>query len=99
MDLKIGLILRKVMKERGVTLKELSLASGVSISTLSEWGQNRVPKNPIQIKAVANALGVSMHFLLFGEVDQHEKVSVSKILQQEVVSGAFEITIKRLKID
>ncbi len=35
---------------RRMTLKEVSEATGVPRSTLSEWRNNRSPKNPEQLK-------------------------------------------------
>ncbi len=80
-----------------MTLKEISKATGVPSSTLSEWLNNRSPKNPEQIQKVAKYLGVSMHFFLFGDEDSEEPLH--KLLKEDVFSGTFEINIKRVKIN
>ena len=69
MSTEIGKVLSKIIKDRRLTLKEISKATGVPSTTLAEWQSNRTPKNPAQVKAVANFLGVSLHFLFFGEED------------------------------
>ena len=97
MDLKIGDTLTLLMKQKRITLKELSEATGVSTSTLHEWKSNRKPKDPALIQAVANYLGVTMHHLLFGCEDPNEPIQ--QIIKQDVFSGVFEINIKRVKIN
>lgn len=94
--IKIASTLKQLLKERGISLRELSKRSGVPVSTLSEWSSNREPKSPIQTRKVAEALGVSMHFLLFGEDDRQEPLQ--KLLKEDLFQGTFEISIKRVRI-
>lgn len=95
MATEIGKIFSKIIQDRRLTLKEISRATGVPATTLAEWQANRTPKNPHQVRAVAKFLGVSMHFLLFGEEDGQEPIQ--KILKEEFFQGTFEISIKRVK--
>lgn len=97
MKLQIGANLRKIIKDRRLTLKEISLATGVPSTTIAEWTNNRAPKNPVQMKLVANFLEVSIHYLLFGEEDTQEPIN--KILKEDFFSGTFEINIRRVKIN
>ncbi|MBX2995426.1 MAG: helix-turn-helix domain-containing protein [Bdellovibrionaceae bacterium] len=83
------------MAEKGETLVSISQATGVPKSTVSEWLGNRSP-NPIQAVLVANHLGVSLHFLLFGEDDAQEPLQ--RIMKEDFFKGTFEISIKRVKI-
>lgn len=94
-DLKINTILKRLMKENGETLISLSKSTGVPKSTISEWLGNRSP-NPVQAVKVANALGVSLHYLLFGEDDAQE--AFQKIMKEDFFKGTFEIAIKRVKV-
>ena len=95
MKTQIGKILSQIVKERRLTLKEISTGSGVPATTLAEWQANRTPKNPTQVRAVAKYLGVSLHYLLFGEEDAEEPIQ--KILKEDFFSGVFEINIKRIR--
>lgn len=95
MELQIGPVLSKILKERRLSLRELSKATGISVSTLSEWSANRNP-NPSKLKLVADYLGVSIHFLLFGVEDN--QTAIAKILKEDIFSGTFEINIRRVKI-
>lgn len=82
------------MKEHGDTLASISKATGVPKSTISEWLSNRSP-NAVQAVKVANHLGVSLHYLLFGKDDNQEPLQ--KIMKEDFFKGTFEITVKRIK--
>ncbi len=97
MELKIGKILTLKMKERGLSLRELSKLSGVPATTIGEWLSNRPPRNPMQMKSVADALDLSLHKLLFGVEDTHDPLQ--KILVTDLFSGNFQVTVKRLNFD
>ncbi|MDZ4661049.1 MAG: helix-turn-helix transcriptional regulator [Pseudomonadota bacterium] len=97
MEIKIAKSLTALMKQRGLSLRELSKLSGVPPTTLNEWLSNRPPRNPVQIKKVAEALDVSLNFLLFNEEDKHDPLQ--RILVEDIFSGNFQITVKRLKFD
>lgn len=96
MELKIGKILSALIQERRLTLKEISDATKISISTLQEWKSNRTPKDPAQVLKVANFMGVSLHHLLFGQEDRQEPIQ--RILTEDFFKGTFEITVRRVKI-
>ncbi len=96
MDLKIGKVLKNIMDKERHTLSSISKACGVPKSTISEWLNNRAP-NPTQAVKVANHLGISLHFLLFGKDDAQEPIQ--KILKEDFFKGTFEISIKRVKLD
>lgn len=97
MSTKIGKVFSQIVKERRLTLKEISKATGVPATTLAEWQSNRTPKNPTQVKAVSKFLGVSLHYLLFEEEDAQEPMQ--KILKEDFFKGTFEISIKRVKVE
>ncbi len=97
MELKIGRVLSNIVKQRRLTLKEISKATGVAATTLSEWQSNRAPRNPTHLLKVARYLDVSVHFLLFGEEDQTEPLQ--RLLKNEIFTGTFEISIKRVQIN
>lgn len=83
------------MKENGETLASISKGTGVPKSTISEWLSNRSP-NPVQAVKVANHLGVSLHYLLFGQDDAQEPLQ--KIMKEDFFKGTFEITVKKIKM-
>lgn len=94
-ELRTKHILKKLMNQNGETLNSLSKSTGVPKSTISEWLGNRSP-NPVQAVKVANYLGVSLHYLLFGEDDAQDPIQ--KIMKEDFFKGTFEISVKRIKI-
>ena len=94
-DLRIKTVLKDIMKSKGITLANIAKETGVPKTTISEWLNNRHP-NVVQAAAVANYLGVSLHTLLFGEEDKQEPIS--KLLKEDLFSGTFEITVKRVRM-
>lgn len=95
MKTQIGKVFSEILSNRRLTVKEVSDATKVPASTLAEWKANRTPKNPTQVRRVAEYLGVSLHYLIFGEEDREEPLS--KIVREDFFQGTFEITIKRVR--
>ena len=96
MAIKIGPVFNKILQERRLTVKEIATATGVPASTLAEWRSNRTPKNPDQVRAVAEFIGIPLHELLFGEPDRQDPIT--KIIREDVFQGTFEVTIRRVKL-
>jgi len=100
MSLNLKKQLKALLSHRGMTAAELSRKSGVSKQVLSLWLAGAKPKNIEQVKAVADALGVSLDCLLFGDGDEREEKNITgldALLGDEWISGAFEIKIRRIK--
>lgn len=97
MEVKIGVVLKRLMKEKKISVKALSKESGVPVSTIHEWQNGRSPRNVVQAKNVADILGISLNRLLFDEDEKHDVISLSSILKEDVFSGVFEINIKRVR--
>ena len=55
-----------VMKENGITQKELSEATGIGQSTISDWKRKGTNPSSEKIIPIAEALGVSVEFILGG---------------------------------
>lgn len=92
--LKLGPTLQRLLKERNMTMKELAFESGVPLSTLAHFKNNRPPKDIASVQLLADSLGCSLHFLLFGE---NESKSEPGDIAAELFSGVFEVTVKRIK--
>ena len=71
--------------------------SGVPESTLFEWNNNRSPRDPVKAKKLADALEISLNELLFDEREQPQRIELQSLLKEDVFSGIFEISIKRVK--
>lgn len=97
MTIKTAQVLKSFIRDRRFTIKEISQGSGVPASTIAEWANSRVPKNPLQVRKVAEFLGITTHYLLFAEEDDQEPIQ--KILRNDVFNGTFEISIKRVRLN
>lgn len=97
MEILLAKVLKRTLKEKRISIKELSGLSGVAVSTLHEWLNGRNPKNFIQAKKVAKALDLTLNKLLFDESDEPKAITLNQIIKEDVFSGVFEISIKRIK--
>ena len=95
MKVVLGKMILKHCAERGWTLAVLARRSGVPKPTLHGWTTGRNSTNPLQLKLVSQALGVSLHELIFGEPDPIG--SGGSIPLEELFSGKVSITISRGK--
>lgn len=94
MELKT--VLRKIIKEKGLTVASLSRATKVPVQTLHGWLQGVEPKSVRQLKAVADYLGVDLDYLCFGIRPKSENNKIEK-LEDEINAGVFEVVLRRVK--
>ena len=97
-ELPFGKILRSIMQERKLTLKQMAELSGVGTSVVQNWLEG---KNPHDLKAVsrlAQSLGISFKGLLMGEAETINKpTTLAEIFnEQDLFEGVCKISIKRL---
>ena len=95
MTVKIHITLKRLMKERGVTVTQLAKRAGVPHSTLSTWLlPSARPQDPVQIAAVARELGVGMHTLLFDEPENG--LTLESLVTQSVLDGLYRLRLERV---
>lgn len=94
MELKA--ILRKIIKEKGLTVVAVSKASKVPVQTLHGWLHGSDPKNIRQLKAVADFLGVDLDYLCFGIRPKSESEKI-EMFEDEINAGIFEVVLRRVK--
>jgi len=80
--------LKHLMKERGVSARVLSEATGIPASTISEWTAGREPKLGKHLIKLARFFGVSLEFLATGEEPEQEIVGS---LIEDMNDGFFTI--------
>lgn len=95
-DMRLGTIILKLCKERGISLSALARQSGVPPQTLHHWTTGRRSVNPDQLRKVASTLKVSLHYLTFGEPDPHEQPLSEEILK-EIFSGDIRVTLHKIE--
>ncbi len=92
-EIKIGAVLKHLMKDRKLTFKKLSHESGVPISTIKTWSAGVEPKSLSHARKVARALNVSVEYLVFGESSTHAPV-MNELLTNQLFSGWCKVTIE-----
>lgn len=94
MELKT--ILRKTIRDRGMTVASLSRGSKVPVQTLHGWLQGIEPKSIRQLKTVADYLDVDLDYLCFGNNPKSETNKMEKF-EDEINAGIFEVVLRRVK--
>ncbi|AHZ85178.1 hypothetical protein Bb109J_c2490 [Bdellovibrio bacteriovorus] len=85
--------LEAILKKKGMNLNQVSKVAQVPKSTIYSWSDQK-SVNLKQLRAVAQALGVSVHELAYGEPDPH--VGIGTEFLEELFSGDVRISIHRL---
>lgn len=94
MELKI--ILRKIIREKGLTIVGLARGSKVPAQTLHGWLQGTEPKSIRQLKSVADYLDVDIDYLCFGNKPKSENNKIERF-EDEINAGVFEVVLRRVK--
>lgn len=90
--------LKALLKEKDMTVAQLSRACSVSQKTISDWLiSNRSPRNLSHLKKVADQLGVSVDFLLFGTIVKNQEVDPIKMINEYTSIGTFEVVLRKIK--
>jgi transcriptional regulator with XRE-family HTH domain len=97
--------LAQIIKEKHISLKDLSIAVEVPHSTIHSWVTNAAPTDLKAVQRLAKFLNVSFEALLCGDVLTEEKTSTKidlrdllEVPEQSILSGIFQIEIKKLSI-
>ncbi|MFZ4402474.1 MAG: helix-turn-helix domain-containing protein [Pseudobdellovibrionaceae bacterium] len=97
-QIKIGKVLKRLIEQNHKTLKAVSHETKIPYSTLHTWLENRKPRDILKVKQLAEYFGITLHQLLFDRSEyQDEKLTVQMPIQQEILNGVFEMTIKRIE--
>lgn len=92
--------LKKIMKERNVSPKELSEATGIPRSSIGDWLAGTEPRLNESVLKVSRFFGCSLDFLMTGI--EPEENTLKKILGQsdesytEIHSGVYRLKIEKL---
>lgn len=99
---KFSTVLKELMRQRGVSAKALSVATGIPVSTISEWTTGREPRFNTNLSQVARFFGVPLEYLLTGE---NPEEAILRDLKRaidpdflEVHRGVYRITIEKAQI-
>jgi transcriptional regulator with XRE-family HTH domain len=87
--------LKKIIRQKAMTTGELAKEINVSPKTINDWLTGRTPRDLDAVKRCAEVLGVTVHYLLYGEEDRRNLIE--EILERtEIHTGLYEISIKKV---
>ena len=97
-EIKIGQVLKRLLKERHKTLKKVSKDTGIPYSTLHTWQENRQPKDILKAQRLADYFSITLNQLLFDQKDPHEEKPRDPSPDRgfDFFKGTFEIIVKRI---
>ncbi len=93
--------LRRLMAEKGITVREAAAMAGVSSSTVDDWRAGALPEDYVAVRRLGRALGVSFSFLLLGEEEDARPGATLTITEAFedgglLFDGFAKISIQRL---
>lgn len=97
----VGKQFEQLIREKGVTLREVARATGISISALSKIQSGQEPKASTLHK-LSKYFDCSMEFLVSGE-ERPTKIALDSLLSQlgpefiEIFKDTFRVTVERKK--
>ena len=93
--------LKKILTDKRIRNAELSKATGVPMSTLSEWINGRKPCLSKDLVNLARYLDVSLEFLITGSEEKEKLVNniINNSLNQytQIHQGLYRVTIEKQK--
>ena len=94
-------ILRSLMTEKSISVREAAEVAGVGISTIDNWRAGALPEDYVAVRRLARKLGVSLSFILTGEDEVRGEDQLPTITEAFDDGGALfdgyaKITIQRL---
>lgn len=98
-EIKIGVVIKRMLWKLRKNLKEISRETGIPYSTLHTWHLNRQPKDILKAQQLADHFKISLHELLFDKPDAQEQKQSTEIPRQsgeDFFKGKFEIIVRRL---
>ena len=98
LEIKIGSVLKEIIKEKRLSLKKISQDTEIPYSTLYTWFENRQPKDILKVQRLADYFGISLHYLLFAEEEKNIPYGSENLkgFDSEVLRGVFEVVIKKI---
>ena len=91
--MKLANKLKKILKKKDLTVRQLSRAVKVSDKKIYSWLNNNHPSSIDDVKAVADYLEVSLDYLLFDETKFEKKATITDF-REEINLGQLEIILR-----
>jgi transcriptional regulator with XRE-family HTH domain len=92
--MKLDQTLKTLLKQRNLTIRELSREVKVSESTIKTWLRGSNPRSLHDVRKCARFFGVSFEFLLFGDEDSGPQ-SLEEIALEDMFDGWIKIKVQK----
>jgi transcriptional regulator with XRE-family HTH domain len=92
--------LRFYLDLHDLTAAQLARKASVPKQSLSGWLAGSNPRDVKQVKRVADALGVSLDNLMFGQgedANSRKHLEMNALLGDDWIGGVFEVRIRRVR--
>lgn len=86
-------VLDKLIKDRGISARELSRQTKIPQSTINNFLSGKGPHKPDQVLVLAQYFGTSMEYLLFGE--DSKQPTLDDVMTENIFSGWLKVRIER----
>lgn len=94
MELQLSVVLRRLMKERKISLRQLSKITGIKPSTLSGWCNNVSPRDLTEVLICARHFKMSLEQFLFDTPP--DASNLENFLTEDVFNGFLKVKIERV---
>ena len=94
MNLKTNL--KRILREKDMTVAQLGRLTGVPKTTLAEWLGGGNPRDLNKVKNVANKLDLTVDELCF-ENGKSSKNNTLKDFEDEIFAGNFDVILRKAK--
>jgi transcriptional regulator with XRE-family HTH domain len=86
--------LKLLLNNKDITVAQLSRATAVPAKTIYHWLHGQSPRNLVQVKKIADYFGVTLDYLLFGQL---APVAGIDTLKNDILAGVFEVVLRKVK--
>ncbi len=94
MELQLNLVLRRMMKQQKISLRQLAKETGIKPSTLSGWSNGVSPRDLSEVLVCARYFKMSLEQILFDQ--QPDSASLENFLTEDVFNGFLKVTIQKV---
>lgn len=92
----LALNLKRILKDKDMTVAQLSRKTKVPSQTLNNWLAGLEPRNIGQVKSVAQFFEITIDELVFGDVKK-SYVNTLDQYSDEIFAGVFDVVLRRKK--
>ncbi len=88
--------LKRLLKDRDLTVAQLSRATKVPAQTLNNWLAGLEPRSMTQVKIISQFFDMSLDELAYGEIKVKDQNKIDQY-SDEINAGIFEVVLRRVK--